>query len=634
MKYSIIIPTYNHCNDLLRPCLESIKKYTDLFDVEVIVVANGCTDNTREYVESLGHPIKLVWFDKPLGYAGANNQGLKIAKGDKIVLLNNDTVLLEQPKNSWLTLLDANFNNADCGISSVNNLYSAITQRYFAVFFCVMIKKAVFDKIGLLNEEYGTGSSEDIEFCYLAEQSGFNIYKVGTSNYAEEYKTYTGNFPIYHIGEGTVHDKSLVPTWNDIFFQNELKLAKKYNTKWYEENVNRYNTSIKIAVITPVYNDILHIENAITTVRKQTVGNIKHYIYNDCSTDGTAQLLDNYRHDNGIFIDTGTTNQGQSAARNKLIAQALRDGCNVIAFLDSDDTWTSTHLETTIKYLDNADVIYSTPLFGFDNGVTAAPFNIPVPHTFIGKQLQHNNFIWISSVVANAQCFVSNTFDSSLDSIEDWDMWYRLHEQNFRFHKASDTTCSYLVRSTGQAAQGSIKRHSFERKHKVLPTLKLHLACGHDYQPDYINIDLYPLPDAKVDAIFNIKELPYDDNSVDEIRALHIIEHFDFFEGQEVLKEWYRVLKPGGRLLMETPDFLATCDAFVKGSEEFRILLYGHFFAHPWIPGQTHKFLFTESQLTSQLSWTGFKNTKRLAPISNYVRPDTYKLFLTTESFK
>jgi len=40
MKYSIIIGTLNHCEDLLKPCLESIRKYTDLTDCEVIVVSN------------------------------------------------------------------------------------------------------------------------------------------------------------------------------------------------------------------------------------------------------------------------------------------------------------------------------------------------------------------------------------------------------------------------------------------------------------------------------------------------------------------------------------------------------------------------------------------------------------------
>ena len=50
IKYSIVIPTYNHLEDLLKPCIESIYKNTDMSQVELIVSANGCTDGTQEYV--------------------------------------------------------------------------------------------------------------------------------------------------------------------------------------------------------------------------------------------------------------------------------------------------------------------------------------------------------------------------------------------------------------------------------------------------------------------------------------------------------------------------------------------------------------------------------------------------------
>jgi len=53
MKYSIIIPTYNHCDDFLKPCIKSILKNTDLDLIQIIVSANGCTDNTREYLDEL-----------------------------------------------------------------------------------------------------------------------------------------------------------------------------------------------------------------------------------------------------------------------------------------------------------------------------------------------------------------------------------------------------------------------------------------------------------------------------------------------------------------------------------------------------------------------------------------------------
>ena len=390
----------------------------------------------------------------------------------------------------------------------------------------------------------------------------------------------------------------------------------------------------KIGIITPAYNSFPDVMYAMQSVKAQTFTNYTHYIYDDASTDKTKDLVTSIMPDNKIFYYQGDVNKGQSFGRNFLIKKAIEDGCDYIAFLDADDFWLKHHLEKSIQCLEESDIVYSTPEFIQSTGYPAYMTNVPIPKIFIGKQLKHNNFIWISSVVAKKECFLNNEFDSSLDSIEDWDMWIRLNDQNFKFTKQPETTILYKVNTNSQAAVGKTKIPLMNQKHQLISQLKLHLACGLDYQPDYINVDLYPLPQGKYDAHFDVSKLPYEDNSVDEIRAFHIIEHFDFFESQHVLNEWYRVLKPGGRLWVETPDFLATCDAFVKGDEDFRVLLYGQFFAHPWIPGQTHKFLFTEGQLATHLSWSKFKSFKRLPPASNYVMDSTVNLFLNAEVFK
>lgn len=394
------------------------------------------------------------------------------------------------------------------------------------------------------------------------------------------------------------------------------------------------NPTSLIAVITPVYNGVNFIKTAIETVKNQNLPNVQHYIYDDASTDGTTDLLNSLTSDPSLRIVFGENNQGQSQGRNTLIQQALKDGCEYIAFLDMDDQWVSDHLTSSLSELGDNDIIYSKPTFVFENGDPAVEVNIPVPKIFIGKQLRHNNFIWISSVVARASAFNGVEFDSTLDSIEDWDMWLQQYNLGRTFVVKDTPSVTYMIRSNGSAGQSQGKRELLYQKHPKLEKLKLHLACGHDYKEDYLNIDLYPVEGVVTDAQFDVAILPYDDNTVDEIRAFHIIEHFDWHQGQRTLEEWYRVLKPGGRLWLETPDFLASCDAFVKGTPEFRNLLYGHFFAMPWIPGQTHKFLFTEDQLRCQLQWAGFKFTQRLPPSSNYVRPDTWHLFLNVETFK
>ena len=191
-------------------------------DIELVISANGCTDNTKAYLQYLKTAIPNMqwwWNDEPLGFAKATNVGIKAAKTDKIILLNNDTLLLEQPKNQWLTRLD----DFHADISSVLTLHSKITNQKFGVFFCTMIDRKVFDTIGLLDESFETGGCEDIDFCFRADQNGFSLVDVG----------FKGDFPIYHVAEGTVHDNSLVQDWKQKFYKNELKLAKKYNPEHY-----------------------------------------------------------------------------------------------------------------------------------------------------------------------------------------------------------------------------------------------------------------------------------------------------------------------------------------------------------------------------------------------------------------
>lgn len=205
--FSIIIPTFGKkCSDLLIPCLESIIKYTDLSSVEVIVVANGCIDQTKEYVTYLSsiHPeFKLLWFDDGIGYTRATNEGIKISKGEYLILLNNDTVLLEQEKNLWLNLLIRPFlNQENVGITGPMKETCPYAGREFILFFCAAMSRKLIDKIGLLDEIFSPGYGEDCDMAARAQDAGFKIIQVPDDNSRDFYdkNKRTGNFPLWHIG--------------------------------------------------------------------------------------------------------------------------------------------------------------------------------------------------------------------------------------------------------------------------------------------------------------------------------------------------------------------------------------------------------------------------------------------------
>lgn len=255
---SIVIPTYNHCDDLLKPCLESIRQHTDLSQVEVIVVANGCTDNTRDYVESLGHPFKLIWMDEAAGYTKATNEGIKSAKGDFICLLNNDTVLLGQPKNQWIDLLlDPFFNDKDMGLTGPMINHDPHSGKNFLVFFCVMIRRKVIQTIGILDEIFSPGFGEDTDYCIRAINAGFKISQVPPTKLRESDPSANkmggpgmlmiGDFPIYHAGEMTFREDD--PKFQGLIHRNSRILQEKWGDVYpdgffSEQDINVYRSFV------------------------------------------------------------------------------------------------------------------------------------------------------------------------------------------------------------------------------------------------------------------------------------------------------------------------------------------------------------------------------------------------------
>jgi predicted SAM-dependent methyltransferase len=84
-------------------------------------------------------------------------------------------------------------------------------------------------------------------------------------------------------------------------------------------------------------------------------------------------------------------------------------------------------------------------------------------------------------------------------------------------------------------------------------TRKLHIGCGEHLLPDWLNADLHPvsLNVLRLDAT---KRLPFSDNMFDYVFSECMIEHVPYRDGAHLLAECYRVLKPGGRLRIATPD--------------------------------------------------------------------------------
>lgn len=200
---SVIVVTYNNL-ELTKACLYSLETLSDYPALEIIVVDNASSDGSPEYLrdwaeKALGR--KLILNEDNKGFAAANNQGLAAATGEYRVLLNNDTYvtpgwirtmmnhLRRDPSIGLLGPVTNNIGNearieiACEGMDEMLKASAHFTRGHIgqtfplrtAAFFCVMLPRSVYERVGPLDEAFGRGFFEDDDYCRRIEQLGLRI---------------------------------------------------------------------------------------------------------------------------------------------------------------------------------------------------------------------------------------------------------------------------------------------------------------------------------------------------------------------------------------------------------------------------------------------------------------------------
>jgi len=140
--------------------------------------------------------------------------------------------------------------------------------------------------------------------------------------------------------------------------------------------------------------------------------------------------------------------------------------------------------------------------------------------------------------------------------------------------------------------------------------MKIHLGCGGTYLDGYTNID-YPVTDktimnVKADIYQDITTLEYEENSIDEIRSHHVFEHFNRVDALRMLVKWRKWLKPGGKLIIETPDYFWCSILMLFTTFKFKMELGRHIFGTQEAHWANHLDFWYKGKFKKVLKKMGF----------------------------
>ncbi len=325
---SVIIPC---CNQLTytKLCIESVLRHSRE-PFELIVVDNGSTDGTKEYLAAVPHGKIRCGFADNRGFAIACNEGMRAASGKYLVLLNNDTIVTD----GWLeglTDCDAGLagpvSNCARGVQQipvnyghVNDIGAFAAKRrtdYAGRFmqtdrlggFCLMIRRDVYERIGGLDERFGLGFFEDDDYCVRALHAGF-LLNIALDVF------------IHHFGNKTIEglgiDARALMTEN----------LERFRDKWGDVEAGRYDSPSPTVSLTMIVKNEAH---NLTDCLESVQGLVNEIIVVDTgSSDDTREIALR----NGAKVFDFPWCDSFAAARNEAVRRATGDWC---LWLDADD---------------------------------------------------------------------------------------------------------------------------------------------------------------------------------------------------------------------------------------------------------------------------------------------------------
>ncbi len=251
---SIIMLTWNAL-EYTKKCVNSIQHHTS-YPHEIIFVDNASTDGTVEYLRNLMKEhsnYKLIENKENRGFAAGNNQGVAVASGEYVCLLNNDVLVSDGWLESLIESLEKDekigmvgpITNSISGRQMVSSIpytddvgfhvfsqkirkacHGRLTPRYRIAGFALLMKKSLYEEVGGLDESFGTGNYEDDDLCLKIRAKGCAVM-VDESVFIHHYRSQTFiENKIDYRSSLSVNESKFMKKWPDVDYKSLLELDK------------------------------------------------------------------------------------------------------------------------------------------------------------------------------------------------------------------------------------------------------------------------------------------------------------------------------------------------------------------------------------------------------------------------
>jgi len=240
---SIIIPIFNQ-HEMTYGCINAIREHTQ--DFELVLIDNGSDPAFKPPFTGFNETI-LIRNEGNKGFPVAVNQGIRAAKGNAIILLNNDVFVTPGWADRLATWLDefsvvgpvtnycAGMQMATIGhyenLDELNKEAEAWAEENegmaeevnWIIGFCMAFKKSLYEKIGAFDESLWPCSGEELDFCFRVREAG---HKIGIAH----------NVYLHHEGSQTFNDmeKAGLIKHDEVNSRSAIHLAEKWGTDFWE----------------------------------------------------------------------------------------------------------------------------------------------------------------------------------------------------------------------------------------------------------------------------------------------------------------------------------------------------------------------------------------------------------------